>query len=29
MIPIKDNIETIIKIKLAPRVYILEYVTKK
>jgi len=26
---IKPNIETIIKIKLAPRVYILEYVTKK
>jgi len=28
-IPIKNNIETIIKIKLAPRVYIIEYVTKK
>ena len=28
-IPIKSNIETIIKIKLAPRVYIIEYVTKK
>lgn len=28
-IPIKTNIETIIKIKLAPRVYIIEYVTKK
>jgi len=26
---LKPNIETIIKIKLAPRVYILEYVTKK
>ncbi len=26
---IKPNIETIIKIKLAPRVYILEYVTNK
>jgi type III secretion system FlhB-like substrate exporter len=26
---IKPNIETIIQIKLAPRVYILEYVTKK
>lgn len=28
-IPIKSNIETIIKIKLAPRVYIIEYVTGK
>ena len=28
-IPIKNNIEIIIKIKLAPRVYIIEYVTKK
>jgi hypothetical protein len=26
---LKPNIETIIKIKLAPRVYIIEYVTKK
>jgi len=26
---LKPNIETIIKIKLAPRVYILEYLTKK
>jgi hypothetical protein len=26
---LKPNIETIIKIKLAPRVYILEYVTNK
>jgi hypothetical protein len=29
IVHIKPNIETIIKIKLAPRVYILEYVTKK
>lgn len=28
-IPIKNNIETIIKIKLAPRVYIIEYVTNR
>lgn len=29
MISIKNSIETIIKIKLAPRVYIIEYVTGK
>lgn len=29
MFPIKENIDTIIKIKLAPRVYIIDYVTGK
>jgi hypothetical protein len=29
LINIKNNIQTIAKIKLAPRVYIIEYVTKK